>query len=549
MSASSKKKLRKAQDAEKLTEKQLTEQAEAKKLKIYSTIFVVVLAVMVVAALWIGISTTVTNSGIRERSTTALTVGEHELSNAELNYFFVDEVQAFYSQYGSYAMMFGLDVTKPLDEQVTNEETGATWADDFLDSAKETAKAVYALTDEAAKQGYTLSEDEMASIENNLAYMEAYAMFNLGYSDMETYLKAVYGHGASEESFREYAELTSLAQSFQNSYADSLTYDDAALREREAENYDNYSSFSYNSYYLNATNFREGGTTAEDGTTTYSDEEKAAAVKAAEETAKALAEGEYESIADFDKAIADLSINAEVEDAASTVYENTGYANVNTVIRDWVIDDSRTEGELTYIPSTSTTTAEDGTETTTTNGYYVVWYVGRNDNNETMSNVRHILVQFQGGTTDETTKVTTYSDEEKATAKAEAEEILNEWKAGKASEETFATLASEKTDDTASAANGGLIENINISSNYVTNFKNWALADHKAGDTDIIETEYGYHVMYYCGDTELTYRDYQITNELVSEDTSAWFTALVEAMTVTEHNTKYITRDMVLGAN
>ena len=53
--------------------------------------------------------------------------------------------------------------------------------------------------------------------------------------------------------------------------------------------------------------------------------------------------------------------------------------------------------------------------------------------------------------------------------------------------------------------------------------------------------------MYYVGDTEQTYRDYQITNALVSEDTSEWYNALVEAVTVTELNTKYISKDLVLS--
>ena len=309
MSASSKKKLRKAQEAEKLTEKQLTEQKEAKKLKIYTTIFVVVLAVMVVAAVWIGVSTTITGSGIRERNTAALTVGEHELSNAELNYFYIDAVNEFYSNYGSYASLFGLDVTLPLNEQVTNEETGATWADDFLASAEESAKAVYALTDEAEKQGNTLTEEDLASLDSEIANMQLYALYYYGYSNFEDYLKAVYGNGATEESFRAYAELTTLATSYQNHYADSLTYDDAALRAAEEENYSAYSSFSYNSYYLNTSKFLEGGTTDEEGNTTYSDEEKEASVKAAEEAAKALAEGEYESVEDFDAAIAALNIN------------------------------------------------------------------------------------------------------------------------------------------------------------------------------------------------------------------------------------------------
>ena len=56
MSASSKKKLRNEQEAAKLTERQLAEQKEAKKLKLYTAIFVVVLAALLVVALWVGIS-------------------------------------------------------------------------------------------------------------------------------------------------------------------------------------------------------------------------------------------------------------------------------------------------------------------------------------------------------------------------------------------------------------------------------------------------------------------------------------------------------------
>ena len=87
MSASTKKQLRKAQEAEKLTEKQLAEQKEAKKLKLYTTIAVVVLAALVLFAAVYGVCKAVANSGIRERNTVAMTIGEHEISNAELNYY------------------------------------------------------------------------------------------------------------------------------------------------------------------------------------------------------------------------------------------------------------------------------------------------------------------------------------------------------------------------------------------------------------------------------------------------------------------------------
>ena len=90
MSASSKKKLRREQEAAKLTERQLTEQKEAKKLNLYTTLFVTVLSLLLVVALVVGIFTTVQNTGVRERKTIAVTVGNHEVSNAELGYFYVD---------------------------------------------------------------------------------------------------------------------------------------------------------------------------------------------------------------------------------------------------------------------------------------------------------------------------------------------------------------------------------------------------------------------------------------------------------------------------
>ena len=54
MSASSKKKLHNEQQAAKLTERQLAEQKEAKKLKLYTTIFVTVLVALLVIAVVFG---------------------------------------------------------------------------------------------------------------------------------------------------------------------------------------------------------------------------------------------------------------------------------------------------------------------------------------------------------------------------------------------------------------------------------------------------------------------------------------------------------------
>ena len=545
MSASSKKKLRSEERTAKLTERQLTEQKEAKKLTLMTRLFVVVLAVIVVAAAWVGITRGITNSGIREKNTVAYTVGSHEISNAEMNYFFIDAVNNFSQNYGSYASLFGLDTTKPLNEQYVNEAEGLTWADDFLAQATDTAKSIYAMYDAAIAAGYTLSDAEKSTLEATLSNMMAYATI-YGYQDSEDYLKAMYGVGATEETFRAYMETNMLAQSYYNSYKAGLTYDDAAIRATDAEDPTAYNSYSYNYYNVNVSKFLTGGTEAEDGSITYSDEERAAAVAAAEDAAKSLTAEEIETVEDLDAAIAALEVNADVENAASTAVADTAKASVMGVMRDWVADPARKVGDVTYIENASTSTAEDGTETKTVSGYYVVMFTGLEDNTFALKNVRHILVAFQGGTYDSTTGMTTYTAEEKLDAKMEAEQILADWEAGKATEEVFAQMANELSDD-GDGTTGGLYENI-FPGQMVTAFNDWCFDDaRQVGDTGIVETEYGYHVMYFVGDAETSYRDYLIQNIMRNEDTNTWYNNLIEAQTVTEGNTEYVDVDLVLN--
>lgn len=535
MSASSKKKLRNEQQTAKMTEKQVAEQKEAKKLTLYTTIFVVVLAVMVVFAIAIGVTRSISNSGVRERNTVALTVGDHEISNAELSYFYMSAINNFNTNYGNYAAMMGLDTSKPLDEQVINNDTGLTWADDFLNTAKDNARSVYAMADAAEAAGFTLSEDELAEIDTSISNMKMYATL-YGYSSTKDFLKAQYGSGATEESYKQYVTVNTLANAYYNSYSSSLTYTDADLRAAESENYDKYSSFTYNTYYLAASKFQ-----AED------EDNSDKAVKAAEEAANSLIGEDVATVADFDAAIAALDINKDTE-ASSTAYTDQQYASVSTTVRDWITDSARKEGDKTVIANTTTSTDDDGNETKTTLGYYAVFFTGSNDNTFPLVNVRHILVKFEGGTTDSTTGTTTYSDEEKNAAKEKAEEILDEWMSGDATEDSFAALANEKSDD-GDGTTGGLYENV-YPGQMVPSFNDWCFdASRQSGNTGIIESEYGYHVMYFVGKSSTTYRDYQIESELRSTDAQEWYDATVEAVPMTDGNTRYIRKNLIISAS
>ena len=135
------------------------------------------------------------------------------------------------------------------------------------------------------------------------------------------------------------------------------------------------------------------------------------------------------------------------------------------------------------------------------------------------ADVRHILIAPEGGTKDETTGKTTYSEAEWAAALKEAEKILQEWKDGEASEESFAALVKNNTDDPGSAETGGLYEDIYKNSGMVAEFEAWCIdTARKEGDTGIVKTEYGYHIMYFVSGEP--YWSYCAKNNLLSDLTS-----------------------------
>ena len=132
-----------------------------------------------------------------------------------------------------------------------------------------------------------------------------------------------------------------------------------------------------------------------------------------------------------------------------------------------------------------------------------------------VSSVRHILIKPKGGTTDEA-GVTTYSEDEWATALSEAERILKQWQDGEATEESFAVLANTYSEDGGSNTTGGLYEDVHIDSNYVPEFKNWAIdVARKSGDVEIVRTTHGYHIMYFVSGEDYFQR--QVGQQLVAE--------------------------------
>ena len=561
MSASDKKKLRKEQNAAAMTERQKKAQKEANATKAYTLTFII--AMVLVVAVFLGITLRTPATGLVNRATNAVVVDGEKLNTVELNYFYKDYIYTFsdqYSSYGNYAYTYlqlytGLDVTKPLDEQVYNTTTGETWADYFVKAAQDNAKWSYGMYNKAMAEGFKLTDTEEKSLaqqEQNLDRIAAY----YGYGNAKQYLRSYYGPGSTVKSYMEYTRITAIANSYAAAYYDGLEFKDADYREYEKDKMVNYNSYSFSYYDVSVSDyltFNGGGKTEKDEngkeTTTYTDEQKEQARKDAEAAVKGLAIADNNTLEALNKAIKALDLHKDkkaedLEKIKATENKFVLSGNIqNADFKKWITDSARKTGDITTIEIKS----GEG-EKATVSGYYVLLYHEMTNNAKPLANVQHILVKFTGGKKDDKTGETTYTEAEKKAAKDKAQAILDEFLKGeKQDSAAFAKLANSKSEDTGSKATGGLIEGIYRDSNYVQSFKDWALDNRKVGDTGIIESEYGYHVMFYKEDDEMTYRDLMIDSDLTNERYQEWEKAIVDQVTVTVKNLKGLDQDFKIA--
>ena len=132
--------------------------------------------------------------------------------------------------------------------------------------------------------------------------------------------------------------------------------------------------------------------------------------------------------------------------------------------------------------------------------------------------VRHILVQVKGGFSDVNGNMT-HTDEEWATCEADAQAILDAWLSGEKTEESFAALANEKSEDPGSNTNGGLYEDVYMGQ-MVEPFETWCFDENRQyGDYGLVKTSYGYHVMFYVGNSPMwkQYAEGDWKNDQVSQ--------------------------------
>ncbi|MCR5135679.1 MAG: leucine-rich repeat protein, partial [Oscillospiraceae bacterium] len=426
---------------------------------------------------------------------TALIVNKVRYSPAQVNYYYGNEYLTMVNNYGSYLSYLGLDTSlglAGLGDQESSMGDGGTWKDYFRDAAKNDIRQIRALLDYAAEYGITLSEEEIAEVNKSFEGMDETAK-SLGYASADEFYTMNYGVGVTTKIAWQAALDQALASKAYNEKQDSLSWTAEELEEYYQGLNGDRDLFDYEIYYVSAQT--EETVTDEEGNETVNavanGETRAEAKAAADAIVMAYKDGDdIENTAErFDAAV-----SSQVEGAVPTPRSDYYGSNIPEEYAEWVKDTARQEGDIEVFAD-----AEEEAS-----GYTVVLYLDRNDNHYPTANVRHILIKAEAD------EEGNYTDEAKEAAKARAEEILAEFEAGEKTEDSFAALAEQYSEDEGSNTNGGLYENI-YQGQMVTEFNDFCFGGHEPGDTGIVYGESGsyagYHVIYYVGDGQL-YSDY-----------------------------------------
>ncbi len=450
--------------------------------------------------------------GVFERMKTVATVNGTDISAAEFEYYYKYIHNQYYSMSSQYDNYYGKGYGKaytgydytamPGEQQYVGDdfklESGDTpsWEEYFEHLALESIKESVYFADEAKKNNFELKKSDLDEIDSQIEELRQSIYDNATNSEKEestgvvvslgTYLRSYYGRGMNEGLLRKIIKSQTVSQNYyQKILAEKETaYTEDQLLAEYNKDKSAYNMVDYRGFYIAA----ETPETDEDAT----EEEKTAATKKASEDAKKKADemlGKITDSASFGKLAGEYATADQKKTYDYTLDETTlsKYAlkssiteNISEDVAKWLFDAARKAGDKTVVD---------------VNGTYAVLYLVKASYRDDVTmpvSVRHALFKFDDSLTE---KTEINADAEKQ--KAAAQEAYDAWLAGDKSEDSFGAMAAEKSGDTSSANNGGLIENV-IRGQMVKPFEEWCFdKDRKAGDSGIIETSYGYHVMYF----------------------------------------------------
>lgn len=415
---------------------------------------------------------------------TYIEVNGEKITRVEYDYNYHIVSSNFISQYyTTYLYYFGIDLTGDLSSQMYSDTL--TWKDHFDELTVEHLAQSKSLLKEARDAGFTYDSGE--EYDNYMTSLKE-AAEEAGVS-VKDYIRQIYGNYATESRVKPYVEEAMYLLAYNEVIEERFTPSQEEIQEYYDSNRDTYDSVDYYVYTVNAelptepteladpvedTENGQGETEGEEGEeTAYQPSE--AEIAAAMEEAKTKAEAEV----------------SKVKTSGEPV-TNAKKSGITYLLQEWLFDQERKSGDTTVIEDSSN------------HRYYVLEFGDRYLDHALSADVRVIM-----------------------TKESDGQAILEEWKNGAATEESFGELYDKYRDPSLTAVEGGLYEDV-TASGVPEAVGEWIFDSARAeGDTTVIspeDTEYTY-IVYYVGAGEeewilsirnllLTQREQDYLNEL-----------------------------------
>lgn len=348
---------------------------------------------------------------------TYIEVAGEKVSRLEFDYHYNLMKNSYITQNSYYLSMFGIDLSKDPASQMYNDQL--TFQDYFEQMAVQNIAENKALRDQMKAAGFTYDASaEYAKYEE--AMKEGASAQGI---TEKAYIQQLYGTYATASRVKGFIIENMELGAYYEHVSEEKAPSEAEIKAYYEENADSYDSVDYRILTVNAELPTEPTELADpvDETESAEGTEGTDADKAytPSEAEVEFAMGEAKDKADA--ALKDISASGELQ-------ENVKKNAIATQLRDWLFDSERKAGDSTVI------------ENTASHLYYVVEFVNRYLDQTPTADARIIIL----GADSETT----------------ADAVLEEWKSGPATEDSFAELA----DKYGSSAEGGLYEGLTAGS-------------------------------------------------------------------------------------
>ena len=424
---------------------------------------------------------------------TYVVINGEKVNKVEFDYVYNTSKNNYITQYGSYLSYFGLDTSKDLSTQMYSDTL--TWQDYFEQNAVESLKQNKALMAEAKAAGFTYdTTDEYNTFKETIKTSAAAA----GVSDKE-YVRSIYGSYATMGRIEGYVKNDMVMNAYYQKLQEDNAPSDDEIQSYYEENKATYDSVDYRLTTIEADLPTEPTELADPVEETAADTtgttDGTAATDSTQDTAYQPSDAEIAKAMEDAKVLADDAEQTVAKDGEA--HENEKKSSVNYMISDWLFDDARKAGDTTVITNDNS------------HCYYAVAFEKRYLDETPSADVRVIIP-----TEDKT-----------------GEEILEEWKNGAATEDSFAELCKKYTQDTSAVENGGLFEQV-TKTGMTEELSNWIFdSSRQAGDTVAITVSDTTYVLYYIGQDQPEWK-INIKNTLVSDTMSQHMQDITADVTV-----------------